>query len=184
VTTICATHGKCCFELRIHVDSLLHRKIVQLMCEHDTSTSTECACGRVGHEQVVGRVNGSGGDVRLTKAPVVRVILPNNRLQTKRIGDCTNAVLHQEKKCRYPDISKRDGGNKDSYINVSIGRAPAGRSDAHDELDSFHLGESISGQVTSPLCGDRPGAYRVPQFSKSVLARECSHFKRDISHQP
>jgi hypothetical protein len=47
----------------------------------------------------------------------------------------------------------------DAYINVTIGRAPAGRGDARDNLDSSHLRESTSGQVTSSLCGDRPGAY-------------------------
>jgi hypothetical protein len=82
------------------------------MCEHNTSNSIECARAQVGDEHVVGRVNGSGGDVILTIAPVVRVILPNNRLQTKRIGDCTYAVLYQEKKCQYLVILKRDGGNK------------------------------------------------------------------------
>ena len=35
------THFKRLFELRMKVDRLLHRKIVQLVCEHDASNSVE-----------------------------------------------------------------------------------------------------------------------------------------------
>jgi hypothetical protein len=107
VTVSYATHRERRFELWIKLDRLLHGIIVQLVCKHDTPNSVECARGQVIDEQVVGRVNDSGGDVH-TDAPVVRVIFPNDRLQTQRMGNCANAVLEKEKRCRYPNVLKRD----------------------------------------------------------------------------
>jgi hypothetical protein len=75
------------FELRIEVDRLLHGIVVQLMCEHDGAFGVECALGHVVYQQVVGRVNGSGGDIVKPDTPVVRVILPNDGLQTERMCD-------------------------------------------------------------------------------------------------
>lgn len=106
------THLKCRFELRIKVDRLLHRIIVQLMCEQDTSTTVESAHSCVVNKQVVVSVNSSGGNIGRIDTPVIRVILPNDRLQTKCIGDCADAVLHHDERCRYHNFPKRDWESK------------------------------------------------------------------------
>jgi hypothetical protein len=133
------THLKCRFELRIKVDRLLHRIIVQLVCENDTSLSVECTPGCVSNKPIVVCVNSSGGNIVQTDMPVIRVILPKDRLQTKCIGDCANAVLHQDERRRYHNVFPKETGKRKAYINVSKGRSPAGWSDASDEFDSLHL---------------------------------------------
>lgn len=57
------------------------------MCEHDGAFAVECALGRVVYQQVVGRVDGSGGNIVKPDTPVVRVILPNDGLQIERMRD-------------------------------------------------------------------------------------------------
>jgi hypothetical protein len=68
----------------------------------------ECAGGQIVDEQVVGCINGSGGDVVNTDPPVVRVVVPNDCLQTKPMGDCANAVLYREKRYRRCNVPKRE----------------------------------------------------------------------------
>ena len=57
------------------------------MCEHDGAFAVECALGRVVYQQVVGRVDSSGGNIVKPDTPVVRVILPNDGLQIERMRD-------------------------------------------------------------------------------------------------
>jgi hypothetical protein len=88
------SHREGRLELRVPLDRLLHRKVVQLMCEHDTPDRVEVASSQVVDEQLVVCIDVSGGDVGRPDAPVERVVLPYDRLQAKRVGDRTNAVLH------------------------------------------------------------------------------------------
>ncbi len=88
------SHREGRLELRVPLDRRLHRKVVQLVCEHDTPDRIEAARGQVIDEQVVVVVNVGSGDVALPGAPVERVVLPHDRLQAKRSGDRTNAILH------------------------------------------------------------------------------------------
>src|SRR6266571_9137500 len=73
------SHREGRLELRVPLDCLLHRKVVQLVCEHDTPDRIEVAIGQVADEQVVVIVDVGSGDVALPGAPVERVVLPHDR---------------------------------------------------------------------------------------------------------
>ena len=88
------SHREGRLELRVPLNRLLHRKVVQLVCEQDTPDRVEGASSQVADEQTVVCIDVGGGDVAHPGAPVVRVVLPYDRLQAKCVGNRTNAVLH------------------------------------------------------------------------------------------
>ena len=58
------------------LDRLLHRKVVQLVCEQDSADRVEVARGPVVDEQPVVSIDVGGTEVSLPAAPVERVVLP------------------------------------------------------------------------------------------------------------
>ena len=67
-------------ELRVPIDRLLHRIIVQLVREHDAPDGVERPRGQVRDEELVRSVDVGGGVAVLPDAPVVRVVFPQYRL--------------------------------------------------------------------------------------------------------
>jgi hypothetical protein len=86
-------------ELWIPVDCLLHREIIQFMCEHDTPDRVKRARAQIANEQAVVGINIGLSDSDVPNhgpnAPVERVILPDDSLQAQLICNIANAVLCQ-----------------------------------------------------------------------------------------
>jgi hypothetical protein len=85
----------------IPVDCLLHREIIHFMCEHDAPDRVKRARAQIVNEQAVVGINigrsDSGVPNHGPNAPVERVILPDDSLQSQLICNITNAVLCQQK---------------------------------------------------------------------------------------
>ena len=86
-------HRKCRLELWVKLDRFRHREVVHLVCEKDAPGGVERARRQVVNKQVVRVVNISRSDIVRPDAPVVRVVLPYNSLETQRICNRANAVL-------------------------------------------------------------------------------------------
>ena len=86
----------------IPVDSLLHREIIQFVCEHDASDRVKRARAQIANEQAVVRIDISLTDSDVpnygANTPVERVISPYDSLQTQLIRNIANTVLCQQKK--------------------------------------------------------------------------------------
>lgn len=91
------SHQEGRLESREPFDRLLHRKVVQLVCEYDSPDRVEVSRGHVIDEQRIFYVGVCGAEVVLLLVRVERVISPHNRLQVKRIGDRMNVVITQLK---------------------------------------------------------------------------------------
>ena len=104
------------------------------MREHDPPSSTEGASSLVVDEKLVVFIDVGGGVAIFPFLPVIRVILPHDRLQADRIGYRTNPILLPTNMSATVGVR-----NKDTYIYVSVGRAPAGWGNACDELDGLQL---------------------------------------------
>lgn len=80
----------------IPVDCLLHREIIQFVCEHDASDRVKRARGQIANEQAVVGINTGLSDGGVPNhdpnAPVERVILPDVSLQPQLIFNIANAV--------------------------------------------------------------------------------------------
>ena len=85
----------------ISVDCLLHREIIQFVCEHDAPDRVERARAQIAYEQAVVRIDIGLSDSYVSNyganAPVERVISPYDSLQTQLIRNIANAVLCQQK---------------------------------------------------------------------------------------
>lgn len=122
-------------QLRVELDSLGHRVVVQLVGEDDSTGLVESskyvwkyntkfiktyavegtvlsACDEV---LVVG-VHLRGGDVGRADLPVIGVVAPEDGAEPETLGDGTDTV-----------------------ISVTERRSPAGRGNASSELDGIHL---------------------------------------------
>jgi hypothetical protein len=73
-------------------------------------------------------------------------------------------------------VFQRETRNQEAYINVSIGRAPAGRGDTCDELDSLHLGREKG--YRDRLRGDRPALTEYHNSAKASWLENAVTTKR------
>ena len=130
----------------IPVDCLLHREIIQFVCEHDAPGRVERARAQIANEQAVVGINISlrDGDVpnHGPNAPVERVIPPDDCLEAQLIGNIANAVLDQQKMYVNIAIFKKPG-KCGAHINIAKRRTPTSRCDAGDEFDGLYLSENI-----------------------------------------
>jgi hypothetical protein len=85
----------------IPVDCLLHRKIIQFVCEHDAPDCVERARAQIANEQAVVGIDIGLSDSDVSNhgpnSPVERVIPPDDSLQAQLICNIANAVLCQQK---------------------------------------------------------------------------------------
>lgn len=88
-------------ELWIPGHCLLHREIVQFVCEHDAPDRVKRARSQIADERgVIGidiRLSDGGVPNHGPNAPVERVILPDDGLQAQLICNIANAVLRRQK---------------------------------------------------------------------------------------
>ena len=104
------------FELAVVLHRRGHREVVQLVREHDRALRAERPVLRGGDQGLVVGVDVRVGDVARARAPVVRVVFPDDRAQVEGLGDVPDPV-----------------------VDVAVGRAPAGGRHAEDELEGFDL---------------------------------------------
>ena len=93
-------YRKCRLEPWIPVDCLLHREIIQFVCQDDASDRVKRARAQIVKEQAVVGINigrsDSGVPNQGPDAPVERVILPDDSLQAQLICNIANEVLCQQ----------------------------------------------------------------------------------------
>ena len=90
------SHREGRLESRVPFDGLVHRKVVQLVCKQNPPDRVKVSRSYLVNEQLVLRIDVGGGEAILPLIPIHRVVSPHNRLQVKRIGNRTNAVLQSK----------------------------------------------------------------------------------------
>jgi hypothetical protein len=85
----------------IPVDCLLHREIVQFVCEHDAPDRVKRSRAQIADKQAVVGIDIGLSDSDVPNhgpnAPVERVIPPDDGLQAQLICNVANTVLCQQK---------------------------------------------------------------------------------------
>lgn len=152
-------------ELRVPLDGLTHRVIVQLVGEHDPTDRVERARSSIVNELLVEVVNIRICNVVEALLPVVRIPAPRDRSEIEPVRD-----------------------RADTVIDIAVGRAPARRSYAGGELDGFdgviELGEGI-GALERGHIWVRPGVHAdfVPVGDSTLrLDRMIHDIRADVEH--
>ena len=95
------------------------------------------------------------------------------------------AIARMRSYTRIKDITvfRRETGNQEAYINVSIGRTPAGRGDTRDGLDSLHLERKK--RIRDDVAPSRTltGRLRSTTILQKRLGSRMQSLPRDISNR-
>jgi hypothetical protein len=76
------------------LNAISSREICQCASRHGVTYVIECSVISHIDQRFVHHIDGVGRDVTRADLPVIRVVLPDDRAQAERIGNCSNAVIN------------------------------------------------------------------------------------------